>query len=161
MEIVKLNEGDLPKIQELYKQIKEKTFTLWDDDYPSKELILWDIEREGLYGIKDGEELIAITFCGARQEDGEENFSWKEKFDKRGTFARIGVSPKYQNQGVATKLVEFVLKHLKNQGFDWVRILVGINNINAIKLYTKFGFVNCGEIFRFGHNYYLFELRIK
>lgn len=161
MKIVKLNESELENIQMLYKDIKEKTFTLWDDDYPSKDLILWDIEREGLFGVKDGERLVAITFFGERQEDGEDDFTWKYSFTKRGTFARIGVAPDYQNCGVGTMLVEYVLNNLKKQGFDGVRILVGIDNKNAIKLYTKFGFENSGTIARFGHKYYLFELKLK
>ena len=83
-----------------------------------------------------------------------------DTFKKRGTFARIGVSPKYQNKGIGTYLVDFILNELKSQGFDGVRILVGTQNTNAIKLYSKFGFVNCGSIERYGHKYYLFELRL-
>ena len=161
MEIVQLEEKDLEKIQRLYNDIKANSFTLWDDDYPSKELILWDIERRGLFGVKDGEMLIGITYCGERQEDGEENFTWKDKFEKRGTFARIGVAPKFQGRGIGSLLVDFVLKHLKSLGFDGVRILVGVNNTNAIKLYTKFGFCCTGTTFRYGYNYFLYELRIK
>ena len=104
--------------------------------------------------------LIAITFMGERCEDGEDGFTWKDTFNKRGTFARIRVSPKYQNKGIGTYLVDFVLKELKSQGFDGVRILVGTQNTNAIKLYSKFGFINCGNVKRFGHKYNLFELRL-
>ena len=58
-------------------------------------------------------------------------------------------------------LVSFILKQLQEQGFDGVRILVGKSNFNAIKLYEKFGFNNCGETYRYGHDYYLFELNLK
>lgn len=160
MKIRKLTLGDLDNIKNLYNMIKAKTFTLWDDDYPSDELIKYDIEREGLYGVFDQENLVAISFAGVRCEDGEESFMWKDTFNKRGTFARIGVSPEYQNQGIATKLVEFILNKLKEDGFDGVRILVGTNNYNAIKLYNKFNFINCGSVERYGHKYYLFELRL-
>lgn len=160
MKIRLLNLNDFDKIKDLYKDIKENTFTLWDDDYPSDELIKYDIDRKGLYGIFEDDNLIAISFAGERCEDGEENFTWKENFKKRGTFARIGVSPKHQNQGIATKLVDFILKKLKEDSFDGVRILVGTNNQNAIRLYDKFGFVNCGQTERYGHEYYLLELRL-
>ena len=160
MEIRLLTNENINEIKELYSDIKNNTYTLWDENYPSEELILWDIERKGLWGVFDKQTLIAITFMGERCEDGEENFTWQDTFKKRGTFARIGVSPKYQNQGIATYLVDFVLKELKSQGFDGVRILVGTQNANAIKLYSKFGFVNCGKVERYGHEYYLFELRL-
>ena len=161
MKIRLLNFDDLDKIKNLYEEIKSKTFTLWDDNYPSEELIKYDIERQGLYGVFDKNDLIAISFAGVRCEDGEESFTWKDKFNKRGTFARIGVSPQHQNKGIATKLVQFILDKLKDDGFDGVRILVGTNNHNALKLYNKFNFVNCGKTERYGHEYYLLELRLN
>lgn len=160
MEIRLLTKNDINDVKDLYQDIRDNTFTLWDENYPNEELINWDIERKGLYGAFENDKLIAISFVGERCEDGEDDFSWKDKFNKRGTFARIGVSPKYQNKGIGTLLVEFILNLLKNQGYDGVRILVGIDNINAIKLYSKFGFKNCGTTKRFGHKYYLFELRL-
>lgn len=160
MEIKLLTKNEINQIKNLYKQIKENSYTLWDDNYPSEELINLDIERNGLYGVFENGVLIAISFVGERCEDGEEDFSWKDSFNKRGTFARIGVSPEYQNRGVGTFLVDFILEKLKTRGFDGVRILVGVNNINAIKLYSKFGFINCGTTKRYGHEYYLFELRL-
>lgn len=160
MEIKLLTEDKLEEIKNLYDDIRNNTYTLWDNNYPSEELIKWDIQRKGLWGVFDDKKLIAVTFLGERCEDGEEDYSWKDNFDRRGTFARIGVSPKYQNKGVGTLLVDFVLKTLKSQGFDGVRILVGTQNTNAIKLYTKFGFYNCGRREKYDHEYYLFELRL-
>lgn len=161
MEIKRLTIDKINEIKKLYDDIKRETFTLWDDGYPSEDLIKYDIERNGLWGVFNQEdELIAISFAGERCEDGEEDYTWQQTFKKRGTFARIGVSPKYQKQGIASFLLEFILKELKIEGFDGVRILVGIKNINAIKLYEKFNFNNCGKIKKYGHEYYLFELKI-
>ena len=160
MEIKLLTIENFEQIKELYDDIRCNTYTLWDDGYPSDELIKWDIERKGLWGVFDSERLVAISFAGERCEDDEEGFTWQQDFKRRGTFARIGVAPSHQNKGVGTFLVDFILSNLKEQGFDGVRILVGINNNNAIKLYTKFGFVNCGQTERYGHEYYLFELRL-
>jgi GNAT superfamily N-acetyltransferase len=161
MEIKLLTKKDIKKIKSLYEDIKNNTYTLWDKKYPNEDLIKWDIERKGLWGVFDDKSLIAICFAGERCEDGEENYTWREDLKKRGTFARIGVSPSHQNKGIGTYLVDFILKKLKEQNFDGVRILVGTENENAIKLYTKFGFKNCGQIEKYGLEYYLFELRLK
>ena len=161
MQIKKLTKEYLQEILDLYEEIKNGCYTLWDKDYPSEELVCFDIERDGLWGVFQGGELIAVCYAGQRCEDGEEGFSWKKSFSKRGTFARIGVSPRYQNQGIGTFLVRFVLQVLKKQGFDGVRILVGTKNENAIKLYQKFGFENCGTAERYGHDYFLFELELQ
>ena len=160
MEIKLLTNKNIREIKDLYNDIKKNSYTLWDDDYPSEDLIKWDIAKNGLWGMFDNNSLIAICFAGERQEEDEALFTWKDNFNKRGTFARIGVSPKYQNKGVGTLLVDFVLNKLKTQGFDGVRILVGTQNINAIKLYNKFGFINCGTTEKYGHTFYLFELRL-
>lgn len=160
MKVQLLNKESLEEIKNLYSQIKQKTYTIWGENYPSEELICYDIERRGLYGVFDGDKLIAICFAGQRNEDGEENFTWKDRFNKRGTFARIGVAPEYQNKCVATRLLKFILNKLKEQGFDGVRITVGTQNLNAIKLYEKFNFINCGKVNKYDEEYYLFELRL-
>ena len=160
MEIRKLTIANINEVMNLYDNIRANTYTLWDNGYPNKELIEYDIERGGLFGVFKDNKLVAVSFAGQRCEDGEETFTWKDSFNKRGTFARIGVSPNYQRQGIATKLVDFILNYLKEQGFDGVRILVGTQNLNAIKLYKKFGFYSCGTTSRYNHDYYLFELRL-
>lgn len=161
MQIKLLTNKNIKEILNLYDDIRNNTYTLWDNGYPNEELIKWDIERKGLWGVFDNNKLIAISFVGERNEDGEENYAWKDNFKKRGTFARIGVSPKEQNKGIGTLLVDFILKKLKADGYDGVRILVGTQNTNAIKLYTKFGFENCGKTEKYNHEYYLFELRLN
>lgn len=64
MEIRLLTNKDIQDIQNLYEYIKIYTYTLWDKDYPSEELIKWDIERNGLWGVFDNNFLIAISFAG-------------------------------------------------------------------------------------------------
>lgn len=159
MDIRLLSKEDIAEIKQLYADIKKNSFTAWSDAYPSEELICYDIERKGLWGVFSDDELIAISFAGQRCEDNEENFTWREDIKKRGTFARIGVSPKYQNRGIGSMLVKFILEKLKSDGFDGVRILVDISNLNAIKLYQKFGFKNCGIVTRENQKYFLFELK--
>ena len=160
MEIQLLTKKNINEIKKLYDDIRENSYTFWDNGYPSEELIEYDISRKGLWGVFDEGVLIAISYAGERCEDGEEDFTWQDNFKKRGTFARIGVAPSYQNKGIGTMLVKFILNELAKQGFDGVRILVETKNYNAIKLYSKFGFVNCGTTKRYGHEYYLFELRL-
>lgn len=157
MKIKKLSKNYLDEIIALYADVKANTINFWDSDYPGKELICWDIERDGLWGVFDGNKLIAACFAGQRCEDGEENYTWQHTFKKRSTFARLGVSPKYQRKGVATLLLNFIFEKLKEQGFDGCRILVETENVGAIGLYLKLGFSNCGEVDKFGHKYFLFE----
>lgn len=161
MEIRELTKNDTASVKALYEAIKKKTFTLWDKDYPSTELINWDIERNGLFGVFENSSLIAVCYAGARCEDNEEGFTWKENFKSRATFARLGVAPEWQNKGVATYFLSFIINHLKQNDFDGIRILVGKENKNAIGLYKKFNFREAGAVHRMNTDYLLMELRIN
>lgn len=160
MEIKKLSLKNLNKIMALYNEIKEHSINFWDKNYPNEEIARCDIEKNGLYGVFISNKLIGISFLGQRCEENEEGFTWNENFSNRGTFSRIGVSPAYQHQGIATALVKFILEELKNRGFDGVRILVEKDNSNALGLYKKFNFNICGEAYRYGHNFWLMEKRL-
>lgn len=49
----------------------------------------------------------------------------------------LAISKKFQNQGLAKKLLEYSLKHLESQSFS---LEVKVSNVPAIRLYEKFGF---------------------
>ena len=115
MKIKVLTKEYLKDIINLYDNIRNTTFTLWDNGYQDKELIEGDIERKGLYGVFDNEKLIATTFAGQRNEDGEDNYTWQDTIEKCGTFARIGVAYEYQNKGIGSMLVKYILDTLKQQ----------------------------------------------
>ena len=51
----------------------------------------------------------------------------------------VFVEENYRNRGIATKLFQNLLKNVKPEKF---MLEVNENNVNAIKLYKKFGFVN-------------------
>ena len=82
MEIKLLTNENIEEIKDLYDDIRNTTYTLWDNNYPDEELIRWDIERKGLWGLFDGKKLVGITFIGKRCEDGEEGLYEKLK-DKK------------------------------------------------------------------------------
>ena len=66
----------------------------------------------------------------------------------------------YQNKGMANKLLFYVLEDLKNYGIKKVQLTVGINNIIAQKLYSKFNFKIKEKLkneYRDGEERYLYE----
>lgn len=75
-EIRLLTTDDLKQITDLYAAIKRDGSTVWDADYPSEDLVRFDIARNGLYGVFDGCDLVAACFAGQRCEDNEEGFMW-------------------------------------------------------------------------------------
>ncbi|MCX7941128.1 MAG: ribosomal protein S18-alanine N-acetyltransferase [Endomicrobia bacterium] len=52
----------------------------------------------------------------------------------------LSVKKSYQNLGVGSALLDFLLHKLRSGGITTVTLEVGVNNSSAIKFYKKFGF---------------------
>jgi ribosomal-protein-alanine N-acetyltransferase len=59
----------------------------------------------------------------------------------------LAISKKFQNQGLAKRLLDYSFEHLKEKSFS---LEVKVSNTGAIKLYEKFGF----KIKKVLQNYY-------
>ena len=55
---------------------------------------------------------------------------------------KISVSPLFQNQGIATKLLDLLINKSKDLNLSAIYLEVNSSNKFAIKLYEKFDFVN-------------------
>lgn len=63
---------------------------------------------------------------------------------ERSELIDINVLDNYQNQGIASKLLEFMFDDLKNNKVENITLEVRKNNLNAIHLYKKYGFQEIG-----------------
>ncbi|WP_425539732.1 GNAT family N-acetyltransferase [Microaceticoccus formicicus] len=68
-----------------------------------------------------------------------------ERLKHRANFA-ISVKKAYWRHGIGSLLVEHILKKIKNLGCSLVTLEVLSENLPAIELYKKFGFVKYGEL---------------
>ena len=57
----------------------------------------------------------------------------------------LAVSPSFRRQGVASGLVEALIKHLKERDVHVLVLEVRASNEPAIRLYEKYGFVQVGR----------------
>lgn len=57
----------------------------------------------------------------------------------------IAVHPDYRGQGVATKLINSLIDHLKQAQVTCLTLEVRISNLPAIILYEKLGFIQVGR----------------
>ncbi len=63
---------------------------------------------------------------------------------ERSELIDINVLDSYQNMGIASKLIEFMLEDLKSKNVESITLEVRKNNLNAIHLYEKYGFKEVG-----------------
>lgn len=56
----------------------------------------------------------------------------------------LGIDPEYRRQGFATWLLLTLLEQAIARKLEWATLEVNVNNIKAINLYKKFGFIEAG-----------------
>lgn len=152
-----VEKDEAKKVKDLYREVIKTTLTTWDEEYPSMEMIEADIENKELFCLKDNRGMIKGVCFVSDKFEGEED--WKEKMNKPYRFARICSLPSLQGFGVATKMMKEIIAYAKSRGCDGFRISVYDKNVSALKLYTNFGFNKVGESFKYGFNFYLYELK--
>ena len=61
----------------------------------------------------------------------------------------FGISPKFQNQGLGTKIMQVTIAKLKDEGVKRIELIVESDNPRAIRLYEKLGFEKEGTLRKF------------
>ncbi len=148
---------DLDLIVKTYKDVINSTFTTWDENYPSKELVQEDIEKKTLYILKSEDDIVAVSYLGENENEDE---NWKYKLEHPLGIARICVSPKYQGKGFGKLILQNLIRLAKEKKADGLHFHVAILNKVAIKMYLSCGFENCGQgASNYGYDYYKFEMK--
>ena len=149
-------EKDRAQLLALYRAQVGKEFCPWDDEYPGNETIDYDLSRNALIIMREGNEIIAaISLEEDEDVDGLE--FWSPDLQPSGNMARLAVSPNEQNKGIAKIMMQFGLDELKKQGKKSVHFLVNRHNIKAIKSYSKFGYNVVGECNMFEQEFLCYE----
>ncbi len=147
---------DLPAILQLYKKVIQTTFTTWNENYPSEDLILNDIKNSNLFVLKNSKnDCIAVSFLGIN-DDSEEN--WSIQLKRPQGVARICVDSDYQGKGIGSYFMRKLIDEAKMRGADGMHFHVCTENISAMKMYEKVGFKNYGPgKSNYGFDYYKYE----
>jgi len=169
MEVLRLNQyefrlashDDIAEIVNLYHSLIGTPGCTWNEYYPSKETAEDDINNDYLYILKTKDEIVdgaskivAVATIGEFNE--LEDLSWEPQ--NPCELMRIGVSPIYQNQGIGTMILQHVMKVVKENGYDGIRMLVSKSNPKALALYDRNGFERCGEVFKFDIDFYCYQI---
>ena len=154
-ELTTANMSELDDIVALYKDVINTTFTTWGKDYPSKELLISDIENHNLYLLKQAGKIVAVSFFGTKENDDE---NWTYPLSKPMSVARICVSPKHQGKGIGSYFMNLLTQKAKDLGADGMRFHVCTKNPAAMKMYENAGFSNTGTgKSNYGFDFYKYE----
>lgn len=124
--------------KEVIVRLNSLNLPLWNEKYPSDELIKEDIESgRGRIILNDEDEIIAYASVAPTIEEFEE-----EVFLHSNLLAisRLMVKTGCENQGIATYFIHQIIKEANANGYKGIGIMVHPINERAIKLYKKLGF---------------------
>lgn len=144
------------QIMQLYTSVLGQPDCTWDETYPSREFVLFDIQNDCLYVLSEGNKLYAAISV-VPENELQDLGCWHVASNQPREIARVVVDRKEQGKGYASCLLGEVLSRLQKQGCESVRLLVAQKNNRAYHLYRSFGFTPLRECFYYGNSYYLCE----
>ncbi|GHV41435.1 hypothetical protein FACS189490_08330 [Clostridia bacterium] len=157
--IVLANEADAERVMEIYTSYIGENGCTWHADYPNLDIVKADIAEKCLYRLNgENGEIIAVAAIGVDEELSQFD-CWDKDVIKWCDLARVAVVHGKLRQGIAEKLVQFLIDEAKKRGYGGMRMLVGRKNERAIALYKKIGFVYCGECYAWETEWYCYQLK--
>ena len=138
--------------------MNEQNISQWDEFYPDRQILQEDLQKNQMFiGKKNG----SIAVCFVLNEECDEEYKNGKWICPQSHFCvihRLCVNPDFQNQGIATKTMNYIEELCKENGFDSIRLDCFTKNPYSIKLYNKAGYSVTGYAdWRKGR----FELREK
>jgi GNAT superfamily N-acetyltransferase len=167
MEIRKSAPCDICDLMKIFDEARGTIATLgidqWQDGYPSREIVLTDIDLSRSYSaVIDGE--ICGTFVLV--DDGEVTYDkiydghWITGDDSQSYVAihRVAISVKNRGQGVSTSIINYAADYAKALGRSSLRIDTHEGNKVMRRMLEKHGFTYCGIIYlENGHSRVAYE----
>lgn len=166
MEIVKGQVTDIEEVLSVFKvankHLQEQGIHQWDDQYPSRGLLVADAEKECLFGIVEDGCWIAAMVIDDVQEEPWKNVDWEYTKGRILCIHRLVVNPEVQGKGLGKKLLQFAEEYAGTHGYASIRLDAYNGNPSALAFYERLGYVNSGSVTfpRFELPYSCFEKQI-
>lgn len=151
MEVVPLTLKQIKPVADLYKQVirklRENHIFQWDRYYPNRFILLKDLSRKNMFGVKEKGQLLGVVVVNTRQSKQYKKLEWTDQNGNPLMIHRLAVHPRHQGKGIGKKLLRFAEEYAGGKGFTSIRLDVYKNNPGAVSLYKRAGYAERGEIF--------------
>lgn len=110
--------------------------------YPTREDAIEGVQNCNLFVLRIGGEIAGEIVLNHKPEQAYENAKWQidVEYSEVIVIHTFAVHPKFQNRGIAQKLLQFAKEYSIENNMKCIRLDVSVNNKPAIALYEKFGF---------------------
>jgi len=133
----------------------------WNENYPNIKAFEQDLERGELYVLYAQDTLLGGITISNIKDSEYEAISWLTQDTKHYYIHRLAVSPAFQKQGHARKLMDFAEYFAKQNGAVSVRLDTFSQNKRNQRFYENRGYQRLGNIYfpkQSQHPFYCYEL---
>lgn len=159
MKLVLAEKEELNLVSALYESVKNTKFCVWDSEYPTIKNIKYDFKHKCLYVLKDDNKIVGAISVNHKNEFNKLKDVWLYTKDPC-EIARVVVDPNCQNKGLGEFMINEICNILSEKGKFCIHLAVEENNLPAIRIYDKCGFLQGPICYMFEHNYYLYEKKL-
>lgn len=156
MNVEEAKVADLEGIMRLVRQaqlyFKEHDIDQWQNNYPTKEVILTDIRNHENYVLRDHDQVVATMTLNFAPQAEYENIQ-SETWQTSATYAtihRLAVDNQSKGQGLATKMLSFAAEKCRFLKVGSLRTDTYASNFPMQTTLKRNGFVQQGIIKRPG-----------
>ena len=139
---------DLKEVFNIYqicrKELEKNNILMWDDNYPTRDLIQKEIEAGTIFLIKKRDKIICSFVLSDYLDDLWEPIGWQDN-NFLGLHL-LAVHPDYQRQGYGEKIVKFSENYAKVNSYSSIHLDVLSKNEAALNLYKNKGYKKVGEL---------------
>jgi ribosomal protein S18 acetylase RimI-like enzyme len=158
------NDEDLPSLLEVVRGcisvMERQGIHQWDDIYPNENILRNDIKTKTLWIARVDDRAGGMVVLNEYQNPEYQQVQWRCE-GRILVVHRLMVAAEYQNQKLATHLMQFTEGYARDKKYDAIRLDAFIQNPYAIKLYRRLQYIQAGTVtFRKGE-FYCFEKKIN
>lgn len=115
----------------------------WIDETSEEDTFRADLSSVALVDEQPVSYILSDTFIGAipwRKDESGINGGW---------ISQVGTIPVWRGQGLTSVLMVKAMRAMASEGRDYAGLHVNIDNVNALRLYEKLGFIKVGRRARY------------
>lgn len=143
------------------KKMEENGIFQWNEQYPSKEAFIKDIERYELFVIEENRTVQGTIVISTLMDDEYKPIKWLTPNGNSTYIHRLSVHPNFQGKGFAQQMMDFAEAYSRENGFVSVRLDTFSQNKRNQRFYEQRGYQKLGDIFfpkQSDHPFHCYEL---
>lgn len=133
----------------------------WNENYPSKAVLLNDINLKQIFKIEFNNEIIGCIVLSSKMDNEYKKVKWLTKNHKNLYIHRLAVLPKYQKRGYGKLLMDFAENFAVNNKYVSIRLDTFSKNKHNLVFYKNRNYTMLGSVFFPNQStdpFYCFEL---